>query len=112
MLRRIVRDAKFRKTPPSETFSMWASVRRGEFTWIYPYQEEADYIFNSELTYELGVMKKYALPVLESIDRNNEFLFPPTGWSSKYFKDIDDGFVPCNCCLGISAELYINKGDK
>jgi uridine kinase len=101
MLRRIVRDAKFRKTPPSETFSMWASVRRGEFTWIYPYQEEADYIFNSELTYELGVMKKYALPVLESIDRNNEFFIPANRLVKflKYFKDIDDGFVPCNSLL-------------
>ncbi len=58
LLRRIVRDAKYRKTDPSETFSMWPSVRRGEFKWIYPYQEGADYIYNSELTYELGVMKK------------------------------------------------------
>lgn len=101
MLRRIVRDAKFRKTPPSATFSMWASVRRGEFTWIYPYQEQADYIFNSELTYELGVMKKYALPVLESIDRNDEYFIPANRLVKflKYFKDIDDGYVPCNSLL-------------
>jgi uridine kinase len=80
---------------------MWASVRRGEFTWIYPYQEEADYIFNSELTYELGVMKKYALPVLESIDRNSEFFIPANRLVKflKYFKDIDDSYVPCNSLL-------------
>ncbi|HHZ17818.1 MAG TPA: nucleoside kinase [Acholeplasmataceae bacterium] len=101
MLRRIVRDAKFRRTPPQDTFLMWASVRRGEFTWIYPYQEEADYIFNSELTYELGVMKKYALPVLESIDRNSEFFIPANRLVKflKYFKDIDDSYVPCNSLL-------------
>jgi len=101
MLRRIVRDAKFRKTPPSATFSMWASVRKGEFTWIYPYQEQADYIFNSELTYELSVMKKYALPVLESIDRNNEYFISANRLVKflKYFKDIDDSYVPCNSLL-------------
>jgi uridine kinase len=101
MLRRIVRDARFRKTLPSETFSMWASVRRGEFKWIYPYQEQADYIFNTELTYELGVMKKYALHILESIDRNDEFFIQANRIVKflKYFKDIDDRFVPCNSLL-------------
>ena len=52
---------------------MWPSVRRGEFKWIYPFQEEADYIFNTELTYELGVMKKYAVPVLKSIGKDDEY---------------------------------------
>lgn len=101
MLRRIVRDARFRKTLPSETFSMWASVRRGEFKWIYPYQEQADYIFNTELTYELGVMKKYALHILESIDRNDEFFIQANRIVKflKYFKDIDDRYVPCNSLL-------------
>ena len=44
---------------------MWPSVRRGEFKWIYPYQENANYVYNSELTYELCVMKKFALEMLE-----------------------------------------------
>jgi len=101
MLRRIVRDAKFRKTSPSITFSMWSSVRRGEFTWIYPYQEQADYIFNSALTYELSVMKKYALPVLENIDRNDQFFIAANRLVKflKYFLDIDDAYVPSNSLL-------------
>lgn len=101
MLRRIVRDARYRQTHPSDTFAMWASVRRGEFRWIYPNQEQADYIFNTELTYELGVMKKYALPVLETIDRNDEFFIPANRIVKflKYFKDIDDRLVPCNSLL-------------
>ncbi|HOH18675.1 MAG TPA: nucleoside kinase, partial [Bacilli bacterium] len=101
MLRRIVRDAKYRNTHPSVTFSMWASVRRGEFKWIYPFQEQADFIFNTELTYELGVMKKYALPTLEKIDRDDEYFIPANRLIKflKYFKDIDDRFVPCNSLL-------------
>ena len=101
MLRRIVRDAKFRKTHPADTFAMWASVRRGEFKWIYPNQEQADYIFNSELTYELCVMKKYAVPVLQTIDRNHEYFIPANRLLKflKYFKDIDDRLVPGNSLL-------------
>lgn len=101
MLRRIVRDAKYRKTHASDTFAMWASVRRGEFKWIYPFQEQADYIFNTELTYELGVMKKYALPVLEAIDRNDEYFIQANRIVKflKYFKDIDERLVPCNSLL-------------
>lgn len=101
LLRRIVRDAKYRKTSPIDTLAMWASVRRGEFKWIYPFQEEADYVFNSELTYELGVMKKYALPALETVDKNSEFFIPANRLIKflKYFKDIDDKYVPCNSLL-------------
>ncbi|MDD3382110.1 MAG: nucleoside kinase [Bacilli bacterium] len=101
MLRRIVRDEKFRKTHPSSTFSMWSSVRRGEFKWIYPWQEGADYIFNTELTYELGVIKKYALPVLESINRDDKYFVSANRLVKflKYFKDIDDRLVPCNSLL-------------
>ncbi|MFA7506916.1 MAG: nucleoside kinase, partial [Bacilli bacterium] len=100
-LRRIVRDAKYRQTLPSATFAMWASVRRGEFKWIYPFQEEADYIYNSELTYELGVMRKYALPVLEAIDRNDEFFVDANRIVKflKLIKEIDEKFVPCNSLL-------------
>lgn len=101
LLRRCVRDAKFRKTDPSETLSMWASVRRGEFRWIYPFQEQADYVFNSELTYELGVMKKYALPALEAIGRNDKDFITANRLVKflKYIKDIDDRYVPCNSLL-------------
>ena len=101
LLRRIVRDAKYRKTDPSETFAMWPSVRRGEFKWIYPCQEEADYVFNTELTYELCVMKKYALSALSVIDRDNEYSVQANRILKflKYVKDIDEKYVPCNSLL-------------
>ena len=68
LLRRIVRDYQFRGTPPEETMAMWSSVRRGEEAYIFPYQEEADAMFNSSLVYELPVMKKYVYPVLRAVE--------------------------------------------
>ena len=67
LLRRIVRDNLFRGTKPEETMAMWASVRRGEEKYIFPFQEQADAMFNSALTYELCIMKKYAYPQLLAI---------------------------------------------
>lgn len=67
LLRRIVRDYKFRGTPPEETMDMWPSVRRGEERFIFPFTERADAMFNSTLTYELVIMKKYAFPELAAI---------------------------------------------
>ena len=67
LLRRIVRDYQFRGTAPEETMGMWASVRRGEEKYIFPFQEKADAMFNSALTYELCIMKKYAYPALLAV---------------------------------------------
>lgn len=67
LLRRIVRDSQFRGTDPETTMNMWASVRRGEEKYIFPFQEEADMMFNSSLAYELPIMKKYAYPALQAI---------------------------------------------
>ncbi|HOI47382.1 MAG TPA: nucleoside kinase [Bacilli bacterium] len=101
LLRRIVRDKKFRNSPAIKTISMWPSVRRGEFRWIYPHQEGADYIFNSGLAYELCVMKKYAMPTLLEIDRNSEYFIAANRLIKflKYFEEIDDKVVPCNSLL-------------
>lgn len=101
LLRRIVRDQKFRNSPAEETISMWASVRRGEFKWIYPYQETANFVFNSELTYELAVMKKHAYKSLMNIPRDSEYFITANRLLKflKYFKDIDDDFVPNNSLL-------------
>jgi len=101
LLRRIVRDKKFRNSPASRTISMWDSVRRGEFKWIYPHQEGADYIFNSGLAYELCVMKKYAMDTLEEIARDSEYFITANRLIKflKYFKDIADEHVPCNSLL-------------
>src|SRR5699024_4405362 len=59
LIRRIVRDARTRGTPADRTIAMWYSVRRGEERNIFPYQEEADIMFNSALIYELAVLKQY-----------------------------------------------------
>ena len=67
LLRRIVRDMQFRGTPPEETMAMWKSVRHGEESYIFPFQEQADAMFNSSLTYELAIMKKYAFSALREI---------------------------------------------
>ena len=67
LLRRIVRDYQFRGTTPEDTIAMWPSVRRGEEKYIFPFQEKADVMFNSALTYELCIMKKYAYPALQAV---------------------------------------------
>lgn len=67
LIRRLVRDARTRNTPAKETLARWASVRRGEEKNIFPYQEEADVMFNSALIYELAVLKVYAEPLLFDI---------------------------------------------
>lgn len=70
LLRRIVRDARTRGTSARQTIAMWPSVRRGEEANIFPYQEQADAMFNSALNYELAVLKQYAEPILFGIDKN------------------------------------------
>ena len=67
LLRRIIRDHKYRGTSAEETIRRWPSVRRGEEKWIFPYQENADAMFNSSLIFELGVMKDGAETVLRSV---------------------------------------------
>ena len=101
LLRRLVRDKKFRNAPAELTFSMWPSVRKGEFTWIYDTQEGADFVFNSLLSYELCVMKKYALPLLQAIDKDSEYypLAERLIKFLKYFNDMEDRWVPCNSLL-------------
>ncbi|MDO4325349.1 MAG: nucleoside kinase [bacterium] len=75
LLRRIVRDARTRGTSAQRTIAMWDSVRRGEENNIFPYQEQADVMFNSALVYELAVLKQYAEPLLFGIERDApEFL--------------------------------------
>ncbi len=96
LLRRMVRDHKYRGYSALDTLRRWASVRRGEDKNIFPYQEHADIMFNSALMYELGVLKKHAEPLLETIQQNQyersearrllKFL--------SYFKDIPEDEIP------------------
>lgn len=109
LIRRIVRDSKFRVYSAFHTLSMWDSVNNGEVKNIFPYQEEADAMFNTSLTYELCVLKKYILPQLEQVDnrgpqyveakRLKEILY--------YIEDIEDDVVPKNSLL----REFIGGGD-
>jgi uridine kinase len=67
LLRRIVRDYRFRNYSPVETIARWESVRKGEEKWIFPYQEMADSMFNSAMLYELAALRQYVEPVLEEV---------------------------------------------
>ena len=100
-IRRIVRDHQFRGCSAEKTIDMWPSVRRGEEKNIFPYQENADVMFNSSLIYEAGVLKKLALPLLTAISPSQpqysesrrllEFL--------SYFLCIDSDEIPVNSIL-------------
>ncbi len=70
LLRRIVRDSKYRHISALDTIRRWPSVRRGEEKWIFPFSENADATFNSSLIFELGVMKQYAEPVLREVSKD------------------------------------------
>ena len=101
LIRRIVRDFKYRNSSAEVTISMWPSVRRGEFQWIYKTQEDADFVFDSFLNYELGVMKKYALPLLKKVDVDG-----PYGNDAqrlikllKYFTEVNEKYIPCTSLL-------------
>ena len=101
LIRRLVRDFNYRNAPAEETLSMWENVRKGEFDWIYPTQAEANFVYNSELTYELCVMKKYAMKVLQEVKSDSKYYITANRLIKflKYFKDIDDKWVPCNSIL-------------
>lgn len=101
LLRRIVRDLNFRNTSPEKTLAMWPSVRRGEYKWIYPHLEGSDFIFNSELTYEFCVLKRFAEDALKQIRPDSEYFIQANRLLkfTKYFDEIDDEFVPHNSLL-------------
>jgi uridine kinase len=70
LIRRIIRDYKYRNYSAQETISRWPSVRAGEDKWIFPYQENADVMFNSAMLYELGVLRPYIEPILMEVPQN------------------------------------------
>ena len=71
-LRRIVRDNRTRGRNAADTLRMWTKIRKGEFKWIYPFQDDADGVINSSLIYELGVLKTYVEPLLYSVSEEDE----------------------------------------
>jgi uridine kinase len=70
LLRRIIRDSRYRGVTPEQTIRRWPSVRRGEERWIFPFQENADAMFNSSLLFELGVIKRQGEEVLSQVPRD------------------------------------------
>lgn len=96
LLRRIIRDHKYRGVSADETIRRWPSVRRGEEKWIFPYQENADATFNSSLIFELGVMKEYGEDILRNVPRD----IPEYGEAYRllsflgYFSAIGDRMIP------------------
>lgn len=72
LLRRIIRDYRFRGYSAEDTINRWPSVRRGEDKWIFPYQENADAMFNSAMLYELAALRKYAGPILAQVPESNK----------------------------------------
>lgn len=101
LLRRMVRDARTRGTSAKKTIAMWPSVRRGEEENIFPYQEEADVMFNSALIYELAVLKQYAEPVLFGIEKDCEEYIEAKRLLKflDYFVGIGSEHVPSNSLL-------------
>ncbi|HBF36545.1 MAG TPA: AAA family ATPase, partial [Firmicutes bacterium] len=101
VIRRIVRDNQFRGHDALKTIGMWPMVRRGEETHIFPFQEEADIMFNSALIYELAVLKKYAEPLLQQITPD----YPEFSEAKRllkflsYFLPMDDSEVPINSII-------------
>ena len=101
LIRRLVRDARDRSTSAEETIARWTSVRKGEENCIFPYQEEADAMFNSALIYELGVLKQFAEPLLFNVPVDS-----PQYQEAKrllkfldYFLTIDSQLIPANSLI-------------
>ena len=101
LMRRMVRDHFTRSTSVERTIETWDSVRKGEFRWIYPYQNNADFVYNSELTYEIPVMRKYLIPLLNNVPRESH-VFATAKRMLKFlnfFEDITDKWIPSNSIL-------------
>ena len=101
LVRRIVRDSQFRGYKALHTLNMWNSVNSGEEKNIFPYQEQADSMFNSSLIYELAVLKDYALPLLKEI-KNTEPVYSEAKKliaMLEYFESVPADYVPSNSLL-------------
>ncbi len=110
LIRRIIRDDKFRGFTPERTLTQWASVRRGENTNVFKYQEEADVMFNSSLIYELNALRSYAEPLLTKIPVES----PHRDTISRllnllsFFEPLDTDKIPFNSILRefLGGSLY------
>lgn len=96
LLRRLVRDYKYRNYSAEDTLSRWDSVRRGEDKWIFPFQENADVMFNSAMIYELAALRKYAEPILRQVPRKSDSYAEAVRLLKflNYFNNINDRELP------------------
>ncbi len=96
LIRRIVRDYQFRNYSAEDTIARWESVRAGEDKWIFPYQENADAMFNSAMLYELAVLKKYIEPILRDVPMSSPAYAEAYRLERflAYFKSIHDSEIP------------------
>ncbi len=96
LIRRIVRDNQFRKCSAEDTIARWPSVRAGEDKWIFPYQENADMMFNSAMLYELSVLKKQAEPLLQDVPAFSPYYAEAYRLLRflSYFKSIEESEIP------------------
>ncbi len=96
LIRRIIRDSRYRGYSAADTIRRWPSVRKGEERNIFPYQEYADVMFNSATLYELAVLKKYADPLIKQVHENQKEYIEATRLLKflSYFKLVEDGEIP------------------
>lgn len=101
LLRRIIRDSKYRNYSAQQTIKRWASVRRGEDKWIMPFHENADAMFNSSLLFELAVMKKHAEPILRQVPMNSDEFAEANRLIKflSYFEPLDERDIPSTSLL-------------
>ena len=101
LLRRIIRDHKYRGVIAQDTIRRWPSVRRGEDKWIMPFHENADAMFNSSLLFELAVMKNYALPILQQVPTNTSEYAEASRLMKflNYFEPLDEKDIPSTSLL-------------
>ena len=109
LIRRIVRDYQFRGYTAKDTIRKWNSVNRGEEKYIFPFQEEADSIFNTSLIYELGAFKPVVMPLLEEITAEDKEYAEAQRLINmlKYFKEIPANYIPTNSLL----KEFLGGGD-
>ena len=101
LLRRIVRDHKYRGASALDTIKRWPSVRRGENKWIMPFSENADAMFNSSLLFELSAMKNHALPILQQVPSSVEEYAEASRLIKflNYFEPLDEKDIPSTSLL-------------
>jgi uridine kinase len=101
LLRRIARDSRTRGTSAKNTIKMWPNVRHGEFEYIYPTQENADFVFDSFVPYELSALRNIVLPELEKVKPTDEEFLTAVRLKQmvRYFLPVQIDDIPCNSLM-------------